>query len=674
MYYKKLIIFLVIIFVSFSNVVALAGSSTKIISFKSQKELNRDSITKRRTQFYNTQNEIKYLEKMYSLAVKKDSVALQGFIISNIIKNYYNRSEADSVELWFRRLEKIALDNRLYTEYFNSFNLYCAINLYQQKYEQAIEGANQLYLHAKELNNTDGLIASYENSGNIYIETYRYVEAVKAFNEGLNLLKKSEKRRYGYEFQFTTYLIESYLKLRDYNNAKISIENAQKILSTWKSKKNDIPYDRCAWLIDCYYIAMYVGLNQPQNAEKYVESSKQYVDKVNDFYVYYYYYYTCALYYQLTKNYSEAIDNIDKVLSIFIYQPALHLKGKILLESGRYKEAAIAYDFALNELDSTYSESFSKQINQLRSIHEFDKLEIKNKELELASRTLKLKIAIASAIVLLAIIIIGVLYIIRIRKIRNKLRISDSLLKEDKRMLIQSEQELKAEKEKVEKSSHFKDVFLANMNHEVRTPLNAIVGFSSILTDIYKDDSTSEYVNIIKYNSELLLKLINDTIDASSLQTGLLPFNYEQVELKSICQSIAQEFGEKVKDGVSLHVETNCKSDYYLKTDVLRLSQLLGNLLLNSIKFTDSGNIFLKFNVDEENKQVIFTVEDTGAGIPEEMQNIIFESFSKVDEFKQGLGLGLTLVKLISINLGGKTIVDPSYKTGTRINFIHPIN
>ena len=599
---------------------------------------------------------------------------MQGFILSNMIKNYYNRSVADSVQIVFNKLEKIALDNKLYREYFDSFNLLCATKLYSQKYDEAIEYANKLYLHAKELNNSDGLIASYENSGIIYMETFRYVEAIKAFNEGLALLKKDKNRRYGYEFQLTTYIIETYLKLRDYHGANKCMEDATKILNEWKSKKKNLPYDRCAWLIDCYYISMYVRLNKPEKAAKYLETSKHYVGKVNDEYVYFYYHYASALYYQLIKNYPEAIKNIEKVLSIVIYRPAQHLKGKILLESGRYKEAAFAYDLALNGMDSTYSESFSKQINQLRTIHEVDKLEIKNKELEIGSRTLKLKIVISLAVILLAVSVVSFVYIIRIRKIRNKLRISDKMLKEDKRRLLDSEKELIAEKDKVEKSLKYKDIFLANMNHEVRTPLNAIVGFSSLLTDLYKDGSSQEYVNIIKYNTDLLLKLINDTLDASSLQTGLLSFDYEQVDINSTCSSLIEEMKHNLKDGVILHFIPDVEGEFYLRTDAIRLSQLLSNLLLNSIKFTEKGDIYLRYKIDYVCNQVIFSVEDTGKGIPEEMQKIIFESFQKLDVFGQGLGLGLTLVKLISIKLGGSVAVDSSYKNGTRIIFIHPIN
>lgn len=674
MYNKKIFFILGIIFVLSAHMTSYANNRTKAIVFNYQKELNRDSISNRCNQLFNTPNEIVYLKKMYSYALKKDSVAMQGFILSNMIKNYYNRTECDSVRYWFNKLEKIALENKLYQVYFDSYNLLCTVDVYEQKYDQAIENANKLYLHAKELNNTDGLIASYENSGIIYMETFRYVEAIKAFNEGLALLKKSNNRRYGYEFQLTTYIIETYLKLRDYKGVKRSIEKATIILNEWENKKKNLPYDRCAWLIDCYYIAMYVGLNQPENAEKYIESAKKYVDKVNDSYVYYYFYYTCASYYQLIKNYTEAINNIDKASSIFIYQPALQLKGKILLESGKYKEAAFAYDFALNELDSMYCESFSKQINQLRTIHEFDKLEIKNNQLEIESRTLKLKIVISLAVILLAISVVSFVYIIRIRKIRNKLRISDKMLKEDKRRLLESEKELIAEKEKVEKSLKYKDIFLANMNHEVRTPLNAIVGFSSLLTDLYKDEPSQEYINIIKYNTDLLLKLINDTVDASSLQTGLLTFDYEQVDINSTCSSLIEEMKCNLKDGVILHFIPDIEGEFYFRTDTIRLSQLLSNLLLNSIKFTEKGDIYLRYKIDNEAKQVIFSVEDTGKGIPEEMQKIIFESFQKVDVFGQGLGLGLTLVKLISIKLGGSVAVDSSYKNGTRIIFIHPIN
>ncbi len=633
-------------------------------------DLNKDSVVKHSQLLANTPQEITYLKKMLSLSEKKDSTYLQGLILSLIVKNYYNRFMVDSARYWIKKVEKVTLENKQYRYFFDSYNLYCSLEVYLQNYDVAIEHANRLYLMAKDINNIDGLIASYENLGIIYMETFRYVEAIKSFKEGLELQSRQKSKRYGYEFQFTSYIIESYLKLKDFRNVEKNIEQAYLILDNWKKKNNNIPLKRCLWLLDSYKIEMYVVRKMPEKAKEYIDEAKINMKNVNDLYVYYYYYYVSALYNQLIENYPQALDDIAKILCENDYLPAIQLKAKILLESKKYKESALVYEKALNIVDTTYNESISKQINQLRTIHEVDKLELKNKELEIESRNSKLRLVWALAGLFLFISIISIIYNIRIRIIRNKLRISDKLLKEDKKKLIKSEHDLLIAKEKAELSSKYKDIFLANMSHEVRTPLNAIIGFSSVLTELYDNNECKEYVSIIRKNSDLLLKLINDTVDASSLQTGQLKFEFDRYEVRSMCQSLAEELKIHVSNDIVFKFIPDEK-ECYLFTDEIRLKQLLRNLLINSMKFTSNGEICLKYIINEDS--IEFIVEDTGSGIPKEKQEEIFESFQKVDTFSQGIGLGLTLTKLIADKLDGKIIIDSTYTFGTRMIFIHPI-
>lgn len=235
------------------------------------------------------------------------------------------------------------------------------------------------------------------------------------------------------------------------------------------------------------------------------------------------------------------------------------------------------------------------------------------------------------------------------------------------------EQELRAAKEKAEESDRLKSAFLANMSHEIRTPLNAIVGFSSILIDESTTDEDREsYSEMIQTNSDLLLRLINDILDISRLETDRLTFNLVPCEIIALSNNVISTTRQARKKNLSFVLDAPFTS-YELITDIQRLQQVLINLMTNAVKFTpDEGTITLSIREDAPNDQVIFSVTDTGIGIPLEKQKQVFERFEKLDEYAQGTGLGLSICKLTINLLGGDIWVDENYTQGARFVFTHP--
>jgi signal transduction histidine kinase len=235
------------------------------------------------------------------------------------------------------------------------------------------------------------------------------------------------------------------------------------------------------------------------------------------------------------------------------------------------------------------------------------------------------------------------------------------------------ERELRTAKEKAEESDRLKSAFLANMSHEIRTPLNAIVGFSSVLIAEGTDDNERQaYAQIIQTNSDLLLRLINDILDISRLETGKLTFNYATCEVVSLCNSVISTTRYSGKDSVEYILDAPFHS-FEMLTDVQRLQQVLINLMSNAGKFTQKGSITLGMRLDEENDRMIFSVTDTGVGIPLEKQKLVFERFEKLDEYVQGTGLGLAICKITVNLLGGDIWVDGNYTGGARFVFTHPL-
>lgn len=239
--------------------------------------------------------------------------------------------------------------------------------------------------------------------------------------------------------------------------------------------------------------------------------------------------------------------------------------------------------------------------------------------------------------------------------------------------LLEDEAELIEAKERAEESDKLKSAFLANMSHEIRTPLNAIVGFSNLLcTDNPNQEEKIRYNNFISKNSDILLTLISDILDISRLETDQIKFVYNNTEILSICNHVLNTIKHQSKPQIEYFVDPECKS-YHLFTDHQRLTQVLLNLTTNANKFTEKGSISLKYVVDNQNNEVVFSVTDTGCGIPKEKHDNVFLRFGKLNEFSQGTGLGLAICSQIVKRLDGRIWIDPEYTSGTRFCFSVPI-
>jgi len=277
-------------------------------------------------------------------------------------------------------------------------------------------------------------------------------------------------------------------------------------------------------------------------------------------------------------------------------------------------------------------------------------------------------------LVLVGSLMISLYYYYRTKILKNHLERTTKQLREDKKKLEESEVELRDAKERAEEANQLKSAFVSNMSHEIRTPLNAIVGFSSlIIGSVEQNNELKEYADIVQTNSNLLLQLISDVLDISRLESGKLQFNYEWCELVNHCQNMITLTNRNKTMDVDIKLQMP-KEPYMLYTDPLRLQQIIINLLNNALKFTPAGgSITLDYEVDEEKQCMLFSVTDTGTGIPEDKQELVFQRFEKLNEFVQGTGLGLAICKLTIQYMGGDIWIDKNYKNGARFIFSHPI-
>ncbi len=212
--------------------------------------------------------------------------------------------------------------------------------------------------------------------------------------------------------------------------------------------------------------------------------------------------------------------------------------------------------------------------------------------------------------------------------------------------LIEKQERLKQETERANDSGRLKSVFMANMTHEIRTPLNSIVGFSDVLPMLSSQEEKQEIIRVIMNNCDMLMRLINDILAISSLDTGGIHLEPAETDFAKSFDDICESLKERVQEPGVAFIKDNPYTSFITIIDNARIQQVITNFVTNAVKYTHQGHI--KAGYRYEDGQLYLYCEDTGAGIPKEHQTKIFDRFVKLNDYVQGTGLGLSICKAIA--------------------------
>ena len=264
----------------------------------------------------------------------------------------------------------------------------------------------------------------------------------------------------------------------------------------------------------------------------------------------------------------------------------------------------------------------------------------------------------------------------QLKSIKGEFRYMGNLFEEN---LIQKT-ELISSKIKAEESDKLKSAFLMNLSHEIRTTMNAIVGFSDLLLDEKITEAEKhEYVRIVQYNSRSLLSIVDDLIEMSKIDSDLIQPNFSVVNLNNILNASFElaVFSNKNPNVIVQLQEPEEKISKDIITDVVKLNQILVNLLNNALKFTEEGFVILEYSLDTNNEQIVFQVKDSGIGMPEEFKDKVFKRFNKINakniSANEGLGLGLAISKSYVEMLGGTISLETKEGLGSTFIFTIPL-
>lgn len=250
--------------------------------------------------------------------------------------------------------------------------------------------------------------------------------------------------------------------------------------------------------------------------------------------------------------------------------------------------------------------------------------------------------------------------------------------------LMRIENELKEARDRAEESDRLKTSFLANMSHEIRTPMNGIIGFANLLRDAGLNEEEKDlYLKHIDRSSKQLLNIIDDIIDISKIESGQLKISNKPVRINEILEEIYSQFFHRIRGNapgekrVDFKLEKgNDSNDFTIVCDDFRLSQILNNLIVNALKFTEEGQISFGYTLENQ-RYVKFFVRDTGIGIPNNKIRMIFDRFGQVDQKQtlqvSGTGLGLPISKSLVNLMGGEMWVESDLGKGTIFFFTLPL-
>ena len=574
---------------------------------------------------------------------------LKRLIDSNIA--YDSLAPMDSVIVWGQQISPILeKDNKMEL----SFSIrQLVVYLYSLRGDigNAIDEAREMYEKAETIKYDFGMALSSAAIGDAYFCSNMPEEAIASYKEAIRHPAASPENNYYKEMTILKLIQTLILKERTQE-----AEKYRKMLSESKSIHSNQTLQFLTLATDVSY---YIQKNELPNAHNCLLQAEQiYLSDKQPYYSTTYNYmqgrynaaigkHTLALQY-----YDNILTDIRQKMQSIIYLQIAYIKANLLIEMDHKKEAARLYEEISMITDSVIAPSYAHRINNLRASYEENRMKVENKA--------EFNRIFLGGIVI-GIIVLGVMIYLVIHIVKQNKKIAESKIRMEQSRL------------NAENAMQSKSLFLSNMSQEIRTPLSALSGFSSLLTEQALDEETRRQCgDIIQQNSDLLLKLINDVIDLSNLEIGNMKFNFNYCDAIAICNNVIDTVNKVKQTQAELRFNTSLPS-LKLYTDDSRLQQLLINLLINATKFTPQGNITLE--VQQESKDfALFSVTDTGCGIPLEKQSSIFNRFEKLNEGAQGTGLGLSICQLIIERIGGKIWIDPNYTTGCRFYFTHPIN
>ena len=608
-------------------------------------------------------------DTLFDMAIRcNDTVMAKIALGAKVDYYYYGQGEnrTDSIIAGVNRLKQYARSVGNAELYYWAWAARL-VNYYitQGEYNIALLEAEKMLQEAKGEKKQGSIAECYYALANVYAAKGLVKKSQEFMLKEIDIFENANVFRYNISCQYSD-VAKIYI---DLGEAEKAPELLKKALKTSKSTYHEVT----AKLV---YVSLYLAQGDTAAARKALEECRQMYMEEPSMKRHIHYLYDVEIDYNWrVGNYNKALSVLDeretelrKKNNLTTLMALRKTKTDILWDMNRKEEAAGLYrDFLLEQKKEKErnEEITTSEFATMLNLQQLNAEKVRLEKISQKKQLQNTRIILFSVLGLLCIVVI---FLWQQRKLNAKLHRAKNKLDEQNRTLIKAEEELRKAKEVAEQSNWLKTMFIQNMSHEIRTPLNSIVGFSGVLVDMLDEkEDIGQYVALIESNSKLLLKLVGDILDISILDSEV-EIKHNAVDVNACCQASIDAAGASFDPGVKLIFEPAC-DDLIINSNYNYIVQVLDNLLGNASKFTHEGSVTLAYEVKKEENQLIFTVTDTGIGIPVEEQERVFERFVKLDNFSQGAGLGLSICRIVAERLGGYLRIDKGYTQGTRVIF-----
>ena len=608
-------------------------------------------------------------DTLFDMAIRcNDTVMAKIALGAKVDYYYYGQGEnrTDSIIAGVNRLKQYARSVGNAELYYWAWAARL-VNYYiiQGEYNIALLEAEKMLQEAKGEKKQGSIAECYYALANVYTAKGLVKKSQEFMLKEIDIFENANVFRYNISCQYSD-AAKIYI---DLGEAEKAPELLKKALKTSKSTYHEVT----AKLV---YVSLYLAQGDTAAARKALEECRQMYMEEPSMKRHIHYLYDVEIDYNWSVgDYNKALSVLDeretelrKKNNLTTLMALRKTKADILWDMNRKEEAAGLYRDFLLEQKKEKERNEEITTSEFATMLNLQQLNAEKVRLEKISQKKQLQNTRTILFSVLGLLCIVVIFLWQQRKLNAKLHRAKNKLDEQNRTLIKAEEELRKAKEVAEQSNWLKTMFIQNMSHEIRTPLNSIVGFSGVLVDMLDEkEDIGQYVALIESNSKLLLKLVGDILDISILDSEV-EIKHNAVDVNACCQASIDAAGASFDPGVRLIFEPAC-DELIINSNYNYIVQVLDNLLGNASKFTHEGSVTLAYEVKKEENQLIFTVTDTGIGIPVEEQERVFERFVKLDNFSQGAGLGLSICRIVAERLGGYLRIDKGYTQGTRVIF-----
>lgn len=575
--------------------------------------------------------------KLHDAAVRrKDTLSL---IVAEVVRmrHYYNKYDEKNLYATISRTQKLARESNNLMYYYYAWALKANYLKNRGRLLQTVDEAEAINKQAEKDNSPYGIYSAMRLLGNIHESRGEFRTALQKYDRALRYgLQIMEEQDVSPVYRAIGWC---YINLWEYEKA---VEALDKGYETARNHESRIAcmLQKCfaLYAMNRYADFEHVYAEVNRAFGEYGKVQPRYIPRLN------------IMHYCIKRDFDKAWEELRKVVKI---SDRMELEALICRASGNFKRALqltekvhFLKDSAQTVLHQKYLADMDAKIGNIM-------LKQKNQQLELDNAMLILVAAIV-------IILLFVVYLYRTHRLMVKLKVANDKLMENNRQLEKA-------RLRAMEVDRMKTAFVQSVNHEIRTPLNAICGFTQIIINHETEPlpEREDYCRRITDSTEQLVQMVNEMIDVSSFESGDIRLENTEVKVNDVCRSsLDVAVLRKVHDNVDVRFVTDFDDSYIIHTDSMRLGQILQHFLTNAIKNTTAG--FVELSCMRHDGHIMFTVTDTGVGIPENKRADLFKKFAKIDSFKPGLGLGLHVTWYIAKALGGEVGLDADYRDGAR--------